>query len=67
MKEDKYTKSPSKNQVCAMFRMRDIQKNVLPKLIRLCMEMPCCCPFQGHQYGRRKPAETSVLSFPANA
>ena len=31
MKEDEYTKSLAKNQVCAIFHMRDIGKNVLPK------------------------------------
>ena len=36
MKEDKYTKSLAKNQVCAIIRMRDIGKNVLLKSIRLC-------------------------------
>ena len=30
MKEDEYTKSLDKNQVCAIFQKRDIQKNVLP-------------------------------------
>ena len=44
--------------------MRDIRKNVLPKFIRLCMETPCLCPFQGHKYGRLKPTETSVFEFP---
>ena len=67
MKEDKYTKSLAKNQVCAIFHMLDIRKNVLPKFIKLCMETPCLCPFQGHKYGRRKPTETSVLSFPTYA
>ena len=39
-------------------------KNVLPKFIKLCMETPCLCPFQGHKlYGRRKPTETSVFEF----
>ena len=33
----------------------DIQKNVLPKFIKLCLE--------GHKYGRRKPTETSVFEF----
>ena len=38
MKEDKYTKSLAKNQVCAIFHMRyEIRKNVLPKFIKLCM------------------------------
>ena len=63
MKEDKYTKSLAKNQVCAIFHMLDIRKNVLPKFIKLCMETPCLCPFQGHKYGRRKPTETSVFEF----
>ena len=63
MKEDKYTKSLAKNQVYAIVHMRDIRKNVLPKFIKLCMETPCLCPFQGHKYGRRKPTETIVFEF----
>ena len=55
MKEDKYAKRLAKNQVCAIFQMRDILKNDLPKFIKLCMETPCWSPFQGHQYGRRIP------------
>ena len=50
MKEDKYTKRLAKNQVCANIHMRDIWKNVLPKFIRICMETPCWCPFEGHKY-----------------
>ena len=41
MKEDKYTKRLAKNQACAIFQMRDIRKNDLPKFIKLCMETPC--------------------------
>lgn len=26
-------------------------RNVLPKFIEFCMELPFCCPSQGHQYG----------------
>ena len=63
MKEDKYTKRLAKNQVCAIFQMRDILKNDLPKFVKLCMETPCWSPFQGHQYGRRIPTETSVFEF----
>ena len=51
MKEDKYTKRLAKNQ------------NNLPKFIKLCMEMACWSPFQGHQYSRRIPTETSVFEF----
>lgn len=29
-KKDKHTKSLAKNQVCEIFYIRDIQKNVLP-------------------------------------
>ena len=53
MKKNKYTKTLAKNQVCEIFQMRDIGKNGLPKFIKLCMETPCWCPFQEHQYGRR--------------
>ena len=63
MKKDKHTKPLAKNQVCEIFQMRDIGKNDLPKFIKLCMETPCWCPFQEHQYGRRKPTETSVFQF----
>ena len=40
IKEDKYTKGLAKNQVFAMFHLRDIRKTVLPKFIKLCMETP---------------------------
>ena len=56
-------KTLAKNQVCETFQMRDIGKNGLPKFIELCMETPCWCPFQEHQYGRRIPTETSVFEF----
>ena len=51
MKEDKYTRNLAKNQVCAMFHMRDIRKNVLPQFIRLCMETPFWCPFESVKRG----------------
>ena len=41
MKEDNYTKSLAKNQVCTIFEMQDIRKNVLTKFIKICMETPC--------------------------
>ena len=66
MEKDKYTKTLAKNQVCEVFQMRDIERNGLPKFIRLCVETPCWCPFQEHQYGRRIPTETSVFEFPTN-
>ena len=63
MKEDKCTKRLAENQVCAIFQMRDVRKNDLPKFIKLCMETPCWSCFQGHQYGCRIPTETSVFEF----
>ena len=65
MKEDKYTKNLARNQVCAVFHIPDIRENVLPKFTKFCMETPCnCwCPFEGHQYGDRKPIETSIFEF----
>ena len=63
IKQEKYTKSLAKNQVCAIIDIRDIRKNVLPKFTRLCIETPFWCPFEGHKYGRRKPTETSVFEF----
>ena len=43
-KEDEYSNSLAKTQVCAMFRAGDIRRNVLLKFISLCMEAPCLCP-----------------------
>ena len=39
MKEDTYRKSLAKKQMCAIIHMRDIRKNVLPKLIRLLVSL----------------------------
>ena len=60
MKEDKYTKRLAKNQVCAIFQMRDIRKNDLPssKFIKHCM---------GHQYGAGYQRKHLFSSFPTNA
>ena len=63
MKKDKYAKQHAKNQVCAIFRMQDTRKNVLPKFIKLCVKTPCWCPFEELKYGGRKPTETSVFQF----
>ena len=62
-KEDEYSKSVAKIQVCAMFRAGDIRRNVLLKFIRLCMETPYLCPSEGHKYGGRKLAKTHVIEF----
>ena len=62
-KEEEYSNSVAKIQVCAMFRAGDIRRNVLPKFIRLCMETPCLCPYEGHKYGDRKLTKTYVIEF----
>ena len=56
-------KSPCQESGLCDIHMRDIRENVLPKFIKLCMETTCLCPFEGHKYGRRKPAETSAFEF----
>ena len=50
MKEDKYAKGLAKDQVGAVFHMKDTRENVLSKCIRLCMETPRWCPFEGHKW-----------------
>ena len=62
-KEDEYSDSVAKIQVCAMFRAGDIRRNVLLKFVRLCIEMPCLCPSEGHRYGGRKLTKTYVIEF----
>ena len=63
IKEDEYSNSLTKVQVCAMFLAGDIRRNVLLKFIRLCMETPCLCPSQGHKYGGQKLTKTYVIDF----
>ena len=67
MKEDEYTISLAKNQVCAIFQMRDIQTNVIPALYpnlwSFVWKRHGGVFFQGHQDGGQKPTETSVSEF----
>ena len=45
MKEGKYAKKTlAKIQVTAILLKQDMRRNVLPKLIEICMETPCWCP-----------------------
>ena len=60
---DEYSNSVAKIQVCAMFRVGDIQRNVLLKFIRLRMETPCMCPSEGHKCGGRKLTKRYVIKF----
>ena len=58
-----YINNITKNQVFAVFHSRVICKSVSPKFRELCMETPCLWPSEGHKYGGRKVAETSVSEF----
>ena len=53
----------AKIQVCAMFCVGDIRRNILRKFIRLCVEMPCLCPSEGHKCGVQKLTKTYVIEF----
>ena len=63
MKSGKYTKFLAKIQVIRIFRIRDIQRNVLPKFIEICMETPSWCPPGWAQHGGRKPTKTFVTCY----
>ena len=67
MKEDKYTKSLAKNQVCAIFQMRDIPKNGLPKFIKLFMERHVAVPFRDTNMAAGYQQKHLFWSFPTNA
>ena len=56
VKENEYSNSLAKIQVCAMFRAGDIRRNVLLKFIRLRTT-------EGHKYGGRKLTKTYVIEF----
>ena len=62
-KEDEYTKSLAKNQVCAILHMLDIWKSALPKFIKLCMETPCWCPFGVRNMSARAGNQQKHLSL----
>ena len=55
VKEDKYTESLTKNQVCVILHMRDNRKNVLPKFAKLCRETA-----DGQKYGGWKLTKTCL-------
>ena len=40
----KYAKTLAKIQFRAIFHMRDIQRNILPKFIEICLDNPCYWP-----------------------
>ena len=63
MKEDEYTKSFPRIRSVQYFKCKIFRATVIPKFIKLCMETPWCCLFEGHQDGGQKPTETSVFEF----
>ena len=50
----KYAKTLAKIQFSAIFHMRDIQRNILPKFIEICLEKPCCWMVTNMTAGKRK-------------
>ena len=63
VKEDEHLNSLAKILACAILRVGDIWRNVLLNKLRLCMETPCLCPSEGHNYGGRKLTKTDVIEF----
>ena len=68
MKEDKYTKSLAKNQVCAIFQRRDIRKNGLPKSIKLLScKRNVGVPFRDTSMAAGYQQKHLFSSYPTNA
>ena len=63
MKGGTYTKTLAKIQVRGIFRIRDIRRNVLPKLKRFVWRRHAGAHLDELQHGGRKPTETSVNEF----
>ena len=64
MKGGTYTKALARFQVRGIFRIRDIRRNVLPKLIEIFVwRRNAGAHLDELQHGGRKPADTSVTEF----
>ena len=63
MKGGTYKKTLAKIQVRGIFRIRDIRKGFLPKLIEVCMGRNAGAHLDELQNGGRKSTETSVTEF----
>ena len=63
MKGDTYSKTLAKIQVRGIFRIRDTRRNVLLKLIEICMRRHAGAHLDDLQHGGRKPTEPSVTEF----
>ena len=64
VKEGEYSNSLAKIQVCAMFRVEDIRRNVLLKFRRLCMETSWLHPPEAHKYGYKTFKQTTGTMIP---
>ena len=58
-----YTKTLAKIQVRGIFRIRDIRRNVFPKLIEIVWRRHAGAHLDELQHGGRKPTVTSVIEF----
>ena len=63
MKGGTYTETLAKIQVRGIFPIRDIRRNVLPKLIEFVWRRHAGAHLDELQHGGRKPTETSVTEF----
>ena len=67
MKGGTYTKTLAKIQVRGIFRIRDIRRNVLPKLIEFVWRRHAGAHLDELQHGGRKPTETFGTEFATKA
>ena len=67
MKRGTYTKTLGKIRVRGILRIRDIRRNVLPKLIEIVWSRHDGTHLHELQHGGRKPTETSVTEFATKA
>ena len=63
MKGGTYTKTLATIQVRGIFRIRDIRRNILPKLRRSVWRRHAGAHLEELQHDGRKPTETSVIEF----
>ena len=63
MKGGTYTKTLAKIEIRGIFPIRDIRRNVSPKLIEICMGRHAGAHLDELRHGGRKPKETSVTEF----
>ena len=63
-KEGQYAKPLAKiHQVTVIFLKQNMRRNVLPKLIEICVKTPCWSPSGWAPHGSRKLTETSATEF----